>query len=151
MKKYKPTATKRLAILALLSMLVLTTGIILILLGISPLAPALLAIFGGSMSILFIICFIAENSRVLEISDENYILPRGVRINEKTTFQKTIIPTNSIKSIDSCFYKGDGIISRNCFFYTVKLNNGTRITFTLHEYGEKAEKSIIERMKKCIT
>ena len=150
MKKYKPKAAKWFAIFTLLSLLVLVTGITLILLGISSLSMQIfLTAIGGVMSILFLLCLFSVNSSVLEISEKTISLPRSVKINGKKVFQKTVIPKDNIKQIESNFFKGDGLISRNCFFHTIILKNGTRITFTLYEYGNSAEKEILEKMKKA--
>ena len=104
---------------------------------------------GGLMSILFLSCFFAEKSRYLTIDDEKIVLPRGTIINEKTSFRRTIINTNEIRSIKSEF-KGDGIISKGTLFHTLKLNDGTRIKFTLYAYGKDAEDEILAAIKKLI-
>ena len=102
------------------------------------------------MSILFLSCFFAEKSRYLTIDDEKIVLPRGTIINEKTSFRRTIINTNEIRSIKSELYKGDGIISKDTLFHTLKLNDGTRIKFTLYAYGKDAEDEILTAIKKLI-
>ena len=100
------------------------------------------------MSILFLTCFFAEKSRYLTIDDEKIVLSKI--INEKTSFRRTIINTNEIRSIKSELYKGDGIISKDTLFYTLKLNDGTRIKFTLYAYGKDAEDEILAAIKKLI-
>ena len=102
------------------------------------------------MSILFLSCFFAEKSRYLTIDDEKIVLPRGTIINEKTSFRRTIINTNEIRSIKSESYKGDGIILKDTLFHTLKLNDGTRIKFTLYSYGKDAEYEILAAIKKLI-
>ncbi len=102
------------------------------------------------MSILFSICFLAEKSRYLIVEKDKIILPRGVNIGEKMSFQKTIIKREDIISIESKLYKGDGLIAKDTFFYILKLKNGTRVTFTLYPFGKEAEKEIIEDIKKNI-
>ena len=57
-------------------------------------------------------------------------------------FKRTVIKTDEIISLESKFYKGDKIFTGDCFFYTLKLKNGAKITFTLYAYGEEAEKEI---------
>ena len=105
---------------------------------------------GGLMSILFLPCFLAEKSRHLTIDDEKIVLPRGAKINEKTSFRRIIINTNEIRSIKSELHKGDGIIAKDTLFHTLTLNDGTRIKFTLYAYGKDAEDKILEAIKKLI-
>ena len=148
MKRYTSCATKWLAILTIISVAVLIAGIICILAHSSNVGLQVgLTMFGGLMSILFLSCFFAEKSRYLTIDDEKIVLPRGTIINEKTSFRRTIINTNEISSIKSELYKGDGIISKDTLFHTLKLKNGAKITFTLYAYGKEAEKEIVETIK----
>ena len=150
MKRYKSCATKWLAILTIISVAVLIAGIICILARSSNVGLQVgLTMYGGLMSILFLSCFFAEKSRYLTIDDEKIVLP-GTIINEKTSFRRTIINTNEIRSIKSELYKGDGIISKDTFFHTLKLNDGTRIKFTLYAYGKDAEDEILAAIKKLI-
>lgn len=57
---------------------------------------------------------------------------------------------DEIISVESKFYKGDKIISGDCFFHTLKLKNNTKITFTLYAYGKEAEREIMETIKKSV-
>jgi len=152
MKKYVPCAVKWLALLAVISVIVLSAGIISIIIGSSNIRLQIgLTMFGGLMTILFLSCFFAEKNRYLTIEDEKIVLPRGVDKNEKVTFNRTIINTKEIRSIMSELCKGDGIIQKDTCFYTLILNDGTRIKFTLYAYGNDAEDEILEAIKKCIT
>ena len=149
MKRYTSCATKWLAILTIISVAVLIAGIICILAHSSNVGLQVgLTMSGGLMSILFLTCFFAEKSRYLTIDDEKIVL--STIINEKTSFRRTIINTNEIRSIKSELYKGDGIISKDTLFYTLKLNDGTRIKFTLYAYGKDAEDEILAAIKKLI-
>ena len=86
-------------------------------------------------------------------------------------FDNEIIPFDSYKVVKNCncvissnsdiltignkhnaivFYKGDKIVSRDCFFHTLKLKDNTKITFTLYAYGKEAEREIIEIIKKSV-
>ena len=151
MKRYTSCATKWLAILSIISAAVLIAGIICILAHSSNVGLQVgLTMSGGLMSILFLSCFFAEESRYLTIDDEKIVLPRGTIINEKTSFSRTIINTNEIRSIKSELYKGDGIISKDTLFHTLKLNDGTRIKFTLYAYGKDVEDEILAAIKKLI-
>ena len=95
MKKYTSRATKRLAILTTISVAVLIVGIICILAHLSSVGLQIgLTMLGGLMSSLFLSCIYAEKSRYLTIDDEKIVLPRGANINEKTSFNRTIINTN---------------------------------------------------------
>ena len=151
MKKYTSRAAKWLAILTIISVAVLIAGIICILSHSSNVGLQIgLTMLGGLMSILFLSCFLADKSRYLTIDDEKIVLPRGANINEKTSFNRIIINTNEIRSIKSELYKGDGIISKDTLFHTLKLNDGTRIKFTLYAYGKDAEDEILAAIKKLI-
>ena len=148
MKKYTSRATRWLAILAIISVTVLIMGVICILAHSSNVGLQVgLTMLGALMSILFLCCFFAEKSRYLTIDNEKVILSRGADINEKKSFRKTVINISEIHSIKSELYKGDGIISKDTFFYTLKLKDGTVIRFTLYDYGKDAEKEILESIK----
>ena len=151
MKRYTSCATKWLAILTIISVAVLIAGIICILAHSSNVGLQVgLTMLGALMSILFFSCFFAEKSRYLTIDNEKVILPRGAHINEKMSFRKTVININEIHSIKSELYKGDGIISKDTLFHTLKLKDGTAIKFTLYAYGKDAEKEILESIEKHI-
>ena len=151
MKKYISHATKRLAILTIISVAVLIAGIICILSSSSNVGLQIgITMLGGLMSILFLSCFLADKSRYLTIDDEKIVLPRGAIINEKTSFNRIIINTNEIRSIKSELHKGDGIIAKDTLFHTLTLNDGTRIMFTLYAYGKDAEDEILAAIKKLI-
>ena len=151
MKIYISRATKWLAVLAIVGVTVLISGIICILAHSSNVGLQIgLTMLGGLMSILFLSCFFAEKSRYLTINDEKIVLPRGADINEKTSFNRTIINTNKICSIKSESHKCDGIIAKDTIFHTLTLNDGTRIKFTLYAYGKDAEDEILVAIKKLI-
>ena len=151
MKTYISRATKLLAILAIIGITVLISGIICLLAHSSNVGLQIgLTMLGGLMSILFLPSFLAEKSRHLTIDDEKIVLPRGANINEKTSFRRIIINTNEIRSIKSELHKGDGIIAKDTLFHTLTLNDGTRIKFTLYAYGKDAEDKILEAIKKLI-
>ena len=151
MKIYISRATKWLAVLAIVGVTVLISGIICILAHSSNVGLQIgLTMLGGLMSILFLSCFFAEKSRYLTINDEKIVLPRGADINEKTSFNRIIINTNEIRSIKSELHKGDGIIAKDTLFHTLTLNDGTKIMFTLYAYGKDAEDEILAAIKKLI-
>ena len=151
MKKYTSRAVKWLALVAVISIAILSAGIICIIIDSSNVGLQVgLTMFGGLMTILFLSCFFAEKSRYLTIDDKKIVLPRGADKNEKISFNRTIINTNEIRSIRSELYKGDGIISKDTLFHTLTLNDGTRIKFTLYSYGKDAEDEILEAIKKHI-
>ena len=148
MKRYTSCATKWLAILAIISVAVLIAGIICILAHSSNVELQVgLTTSGGLMSILFLSCFFAEKSRWLTIDADKIILPRGADHNGRMVIKRTVIKTDEIISLESKFYKGDKIFTGDCFFYTLKLKNGAKITFTLYAYGKEAEKEIVETIK----
>ena len=151
MKIYKSRATKWLAVLAVVGVTVLISGIICILAHSSNIELQIgLIMFGGLMSFIFLTGFFAEKRRYLTINDEKIVLPGGADINGKTSFNRTIINTNKICSIKSELHKGDGIIAKDTFFHILTLNDGTRIKFTLYAYGKDAEDEILSAIKKII-
>lgn len=149
MKKYSSRAVKMLAIVFLVCGVVLLTGIALLFAKFENIGlPIGLIGLGGLLGVLFLICFVAEKSRVLMIDSNKIILPRGATINGKMIFQKTVINMAEIKSIESGLYKGDGLISKDTYFHTLKLKDGREVTVTLYAYGKVAEKEILETIKK---
>ena len=152
MKRYTSRATKGLAIATLTSVAIFAVGIVLIVVNATTVGLQIGATgFGGLMSILFISCFFAERSRSLIITTDTFTFPRGADVNGKTVFQKTVVKKSDIFTLESKFHKGDGIISGDCFFHTLKLKNGTNITVTLYAYGQEAEKEILEMIQNSIT
>ena len=152
MKKYTSQATKWLMIVSLICGVVLLTGIILAFAGIGNIGlPIGLIMMGGLLGILFFSCFLAEKSRALIINADQITFPRGAEINGKTVFQKTTIQTNQIRSVETKFYPGDGVIAKDTNFYTLRLKDGTSVTFTLYAYGKEAEKEILETIKSSIS
>ena len=151
MKKYTTRATKRLAIFAIISVVLLLMGIILIVANFSNVGLTVgLTVGGGLMSILFITCFFAEKSHWLTINGDEIVLPKGADINGKMVFKRTVAKIDEITSVESNLYKGDGLISKDTYFHTLKLKDGTKITFTLYAYGKEAEKEIWETIKSSI-
>lgn len=152
MKRYISRATKWLAILTIISAALLVTGIVFIIVNIPNIGLQIGAtMLGALMSILFLSCFLAERSRALVIDADKITFPRGADRNGKIVFQKTVIQLDEICSIESKFHKGDKIISGDCFFHTLKLKDGTKVTVTLYAYGKEAEKEILETIQKNIT
>ena len=149
MKKYISRAAKWLAFFTIISVLMLMIGIILIIVKLSD-AGFVITVLGAMMSILFLCIYFAERSRWLRIDDSKIVLPRGADNNGKIVLKRTIIKMDEIVSVESKFYKGDKIVSRDCFFHTLKLKDNTKITFTLYAYGKEAEREIMETIKKSV-
>ena len=151
MKRYTSRATKVLAIVVLICVALVLIGIILAFAGAKNIGlPFGFILLGGLLGIIFLACFLAEKSRTLIIDTDKVIFPRGAEKNGITVFQKTVIPLDEIRSVESKFHKGDKIISDDCFFYTFRLKDGTSITVTLYAYGKEAEKEILETIKSSI-
>ena len=151
MKKYTSQATKWLMIVSLICSVVLLTGIIFAFAGIGNIGlPIGLIMMGGSLGIIFFSCFIADKSRALIINADQITFPRGAEINGKTVFQKTTIQTTKNRSVETKFYPGDGVIAKDTNLYTLRLKDGTSVTFTLYAYGKEAEKEIWETIKSSI-
>lgn len=149
MKKYATCATKLITILTIVSIIILGIGIILTVINSENTSLQFsLTILGGLMSILFITFLIAEKSRTLLIDSNKIVFPRGTNKNGKIVFQKMVIKLNEICSVESKLYKGDKIVSGDCFFHTLQLKDGTKITITLYAYGKNAEKEILDTIKK---
>ena len=152
MKRYTSTATKWLAFLTLISVVFFAVGIIFTIADILDIGLQIgFTMLGSLMGILFAVCFLAERSRTLVIDTDKLVFPRGADINGKISFKKTAINKNEICAIESKFHKGDKIISGDCFFHTLKLKDGTKVTVTLYAYGKEAEKEILEIIQKSIT
>ena len=152
MKKYTSQATKWLMIVSLICGVVLLIGIIFAFAGIGNIGVLIgLILMGGLLGIIFFSCFIAEKGRVLIINADQITFPRGAEINGKTVFQKTTIQSKQIRSVEIKFQPGDGLIAKDSHFYTLRLKDGTRVTFTLYAYGKEAEKEILETIKSSIS
>ncbi len=139
MKKYTSLATKWLRVVTLICGAVLLTGIILIFANVENIGLSIgLILMGALLGVIFLIGYLAEKSRSLIIDTDTITFPRGAEKNGKTVLQKTIVKICEINSVESKFHKGDKIISGDCYFYTLQLNDGTNITVTLYAYGKEA-------------
>ena len=144
MKKYISKATKVLVIISLFSVSTLMVGIILFIVKNPNVALALgFTMLGGFFTILFVPLIFAERSRFVAINHDEISLPRGIEINGKTVFLRTKIKLSEISSLESELHKGIFLIIKDAYFYTLKLNDGVKITFALYAYGKQAETEII--------
>ena len=151
MKKYTSKATKWLMVVTFVCCVLLFTGIILILMEVANIGLLIgLILMGGLLGIIFFSCFLAEKGRVLIISADQIVFPRGIEINGKSAFQRTVVKTSEINSVEISSYKGDGLIAKTTIFYTLRLTDGRKITVTLYHYGKEAEKEILEAIKSFI-
>ncbi len=151
MKRYISCATKWLAILTFVSVAIFALGIVFIVANAPNVGlPIGLTLSGALMSILFLACYLADRNRALVIDADRISLPRGAEKNGKMVFQRTVIRLDEIRSVESKFHKGDGIISGDCFFHKLKLKDGTEVTVTLYAYGKECEKEILETIRKSI-
>lgn len=149
MKKYTSSATEWLKVITLIGCAVLLAGIILAFMGVTNIGlPIGLIMMGGLLGILFFVSFLSEQSRYLIIDANRVVFPRGAEINGKTSFQKTVVKTSEIRSVEIRSFKGDGLIAQNTNFYTLRLTDGRTITVTLYHYGKAAEKEIFEAIKR---
>ena len=140
-----------LAIAILICGAVVLIGIIIAFAGVKNIGlPIGFILLGGLLGVIFLACFFAEKSRALIINTDNVIFPRGAEKNGKTVFQKTVVRICDIGYVESKFHKGDKLISNDCFFYTLRLKDGTSVTVTLYAYGKEAEKEIWETIKNSI-
>ena len=145
LKKYSPRAAKPLAIISLACGAGFLTGIALLFFKVENIGlPIGLMLGSGLLGIILLSCFVAEKSRTLILDADKIIFPRGVMINGKMAFQKTAIELRHIQSIERCLYKGDGLISKDTYFYTLTLDDHRNLTVTLYAYGKDAEKEILE-------
>lgn len=150
-KKYASRATKYLAILSLICIVILTSGIVLSVVGSPNTSLGIgLTIFGGMFSYLFLVCYFAERSRTLRIDSNTVIFPRGANVNGKMVLKKTVVKIDEISFVESKLYEGDGLFSSDCYFHTLTLKDGAKITVTLYSYGKAAEKEILEFIKNSI-
>ena len=151
MKKYSSRAATWLMVFSLICGIILLTGIIVAFTDIENIGlPIGLILMGGLLGVIFFTCFLAEKSRILIMDKDRVIFPRGAYINGKSAFQKTIVRICDISSVKRKFHRGDRIISDDCFFYTLRLKDGTSVTVTLYAYGKEAEKEIWEALKSSI-
>ena len=151
MKKYTSRAVRWLFLLTLINALALLIGIVLIAVSFSNVGlQVVLTMLGGFLTILFLCCFLTEKSRWLTIDPHQIVLPRGADHDGKMIFKRTIIKTGDIVSVESNLYKGNGLISKDTYFHTLKLKDSTKVTFTLYAYGKDAEKEIIKTIKNSI-
>ena len=151
MKKYSSRAATWLMVFSLICGIILLTGIIVAFTDIENIGlPIGLILMGGLLGVIFFACFLAEKSRILIMDKDRVIFPRGADINGKSAFQKTIVRICDISSVERKFHRGDRIISDDCFFYTLRLKDGTSVTVTLYAYGKEAEKEIWEALKSSI-
>ena len=95
MKKYLSRATKWIAFLTIISIFMLTIGVVLMVVKLSDVGFGL-TMLGAMMSILFLCIYFAERSRWLTIDDFEIVLPRGASNNGKTVPERTIIKINEI-------------------------------------------------------
>jgi len=151
MKKYITKATKPLLFVTLICCALLVLGIILAFIEIPNIGLTIgLILIGGLLGILFLVCYFAEASRTLIIDTEKMMFPRGAEINGKIVFHKIVVRICDIGSVESKFHKGDKLISDDCFFYTLRLKDGTSVIVTLYAYGKEAEKEIWETIQSSI-
>ena len=152
MKKYTSRGATCFLVVAIICAAALLAGIILAFAEIENIGlPTGLISLGGWLGILFLGCYFAVKSRFLIIDTDKIILPRGAEIDGKTTFRKTVIKISEIDSIQCRFFKGDGLISKDTNFYTLKLFNGKKVTVTLYSFGKQAEKEIFKTIQDRIT
>ena len=151
MKNYVSRATKYLVIFCLICFVILISGIALIVADSPNTSLKIgLTVFGGMFGFLFLICYFAERNRTLRIDSSTVIFPRGAEVNGKTVFKKTVVKIDEISSVESKLNEGDGLFLSDCYFHTLKLKDGTRITVTLYSYGKDAEKEILDIIKNRI-
>jgi len=113
--------------------------------------------------VLFLFFSLAAKSRYLTVDDRQISLPRGANVNGKIVSSRTVVEFSSISYFDSTFRKGDplvfaliisllgGVSAGDTTFYSLKLTNGDKVTFTLFEFGEESEKEIVSTIKRRAT
>ena len=150
MKKYTSRGAKWLGLLAGISVAALSAGICCIVINTANVdLQVAFTLMGAMLSIVFLPCYFAERSRYLVMDAERIILPRGAVKNGKLCFRRTVINTDEICAMKSVLRKGDRFVTKDTFFHTVILKDGTSIQFTLYAYG-KDEEEILEGIKKHI-
>jgi hypothetical protein len=151
MKQYVSKATYWLLGALLLSAAVLTAGIIITSIPCGdPEWQIMLIGAGAFFTFLFLLLYLAEKSRFLLISMEEINLPRGSEKSGKTVFQRLTVRFDQIASFSAKLHTGDEVISKGCYFYTLKLKDSTEIVFTLYHYGKNAEKDITKTIESNI-
>lgn len=140
MKKYTPAALKRITALLIVSFIVFAVGVFLAFTKLSSTVTAVIFIsVGGIPSVFLLILFFAERSRSLIIDGDKIVFPR-------TPDGKAVVYINKIESLDRFLFKGDNVISKDCFLYRLKLKSGKTHDFYLYQFGKAAEEEIFEIM-----
>lgn len=138
MKKHTPAALKRITVLLILSLIVFIVGVFLALTRLSSTVTAVIVIaVGGILSVFLLILFFAERSRSLVIDSEKIVFPR-------TWDGKAVVYFSKIESVDRLRFKGDNVISKDCFLYRLRLRDGKTHDFYLYQYGKAAENEIFQ-------
>ena len=149
MKKYSPFTMNFVFVICILAFLIIFTMSIFIV-GFSLYSVTLGIIAGSAFaSLILLFCRFYLRSSTLIIDEEKITLPRGADINGKTAFSNTTIMLNEIHTIESRLLKGIIGFSKDTYFHTITLNNGTKITITLFAYGIR-EKEILEVLQNKI-
>ena len=102
----------------------------------------LILFFPVLLGILFSVIARIEYRGSIEIDDQNVKMNYRVFSQFKELNKSGIaVPFREIESISKVFRKGDGIVSRDCFVYTIHLINKKQVEFYLYHFG-KDEDSI---------
>lgn len=102
----------------------------------------LILFFPVLLGILFSVIARIEYRGSIEIDDQNVKMNDRVFSQFKELNKSGIaVPFREIESISKVFRKGDGIVSRDCFVYTIHLINKKQVEFYLYHFG-KDEDSI---------
>lgn len=152
MKKYKSRNANGFGIAAIGCAVILIAGIFMLIFGYPDSTASFALVFIGSlMGIMFFAIFLSEKSRVLIIDTDKVIFPRGVRKNDKIISKKTVVKFDEMNSLECEFYKGDGFIAGDTYFYTLKLKGSAKIVMTLYAFGKDAENEIYETIRQRIS
>lgn len=148
MKKYSSRSSKWLGLITLICAVIVILGILFSIFDFSSsFWPVGLILFGGILGFLFLVFFLADMLYFLKIDSDQIDFNRGIRKNGTFTYKRVKIKPSEISSVERYLSKGDGIFVLDTFFYTLKLKDGTKLEFTLFNYGKKAEEEIFETLE----
>lgn len=110
-------------------------------------ASLFILLFPVLLGILFAIIALIEYRGSVVIGEQSIIFNYKLFSKEKELNKSGVkIPYCEIESITKTSRKGDGIISKDCFCYTIHLTNNKQVDVYLYRFG-KDEESIYNSIK----
>lgn len=149
MEKIYRTSTKYFGILAVLSLLMLISGVCFMIVDVFQDALVLFLLFFGAMfTLLFMPLFIADYICYLCFGNDRIVFPitRAPRLR----FRRMTVKISEIAYVQVGFSCGDGLVRLNTTIYTFHLKNGRSFQETLFSYGKKQEQRIVAVLREKV-